>query len=360
VPVADDGGRGDPFDDVVFDEDFVRSAQHTEASAADRVARLQRIDRAHRDLRDDAEAQRHAAVRDATRERRRGRRRPILTVAVVAAVLVAAVIVVRRRPADAAAPDDAASGPPASEALTPDTGGTAGADGSAATAQGADRPLPGHEEHAAPLGTPPPAPSPAGPYAFLQTKPDGQPVAYDPCRPIHVVVNSRTAPPGADALLAEALQRLSAATGLQFVVDGATDEPVRSDSNPPVYEPDRYPDRWAPVLVVWTDEREDPALAGTVAGRGGSEYVPDGDVYVTGQVALDGPDFVSILARPNGHALARTAVLHELGHLVGLAHVSDPTQVMSPGASASATGEYASGDLAGLSRLGQGPCVPSV
>src|SRR5262249_6108651 len=72
----------------------------------------------------------------------------------------------------------------------------------------------------------------------------------------------------------------------------------------------------------------------------------------------DGPDFVSILALPNGHAIARTAVLHELGHLVGLAHVADPTQVMYPGGSAGVTGEYASGDLAGLARLGQAACVP--
>jgi len=135
--VGDDGGRGDPFDDIVFDEDFVRGAQHTEASAADRVERLRRIDRGHRELREDAEAQRRLAARDATRERRRGRRRPLVTAGVVVALLVAAVIVLRHRPASAAAPDDASASPPASEALTPDTAVTGGAN--AADAPPAER-----------------------------------------------------------------------------------------------------------------------------------------------------------------------------------------------------------------------------
>ncbi|WP_422677956.1 matrixin family metalloprotease [Blastococcus brunescens] len=48
-------------------------------------------------------------------------------------------------------------------------------------------------------------------------------------------------------------------------------------------------------------------------------------------------------------------MLHEIGHLVGLDHVSDRTQLMYP--SAGHTLDFASGDLAGLAALGDGECM---
>jgi len=51
-------------------------------------------------------------------------------------------------------------------------------------------------------------------------------------------------------------------------------------------------------------------------------------------------------------------VLHELGHLVGLAHVSDPTQLMYP--QSSGVLDLAAGDLTGLAQLGAGECVPDL
>lgn len=77
------------------------------------------------------------------------------------------------------------------------------------------------------------------------------------------------------------------------------------------------------------------------------------DVYVTGFVALNGPVFVEMLSRPEGRAIARGVVLHEFAHLLGLAHVTDPGQLMH---AASAQTDLQPGDLAGLSRLGAGPC----
>ena len=50
-------------------------------------------------------------------------------------------------------------------------------------------------------------------------------------------------------------------------------------------------------------------------------------------------------------------ILHELGHLVGLGHVKDKRQNMYPVISARNV-HYASGDLAGLRLLGEGPCAP--
>jgi hypothetical protein len=81
-------------------------------------------------------------------------------------------------------------------------------------------------------------------------------------------------------------------------------------------------------------------------------------VYVTGSVTLDGPALDELSRLSGGHAAVRAVIQHELAHVLGLDHVADPSQLMNPvGGSVTA---YADGDLTGLARLGQGPCVPEV
>jgi hypothetical protein len=208
-----------------------------------------------------------------------------------------------------------------------------------------------------PLGTPPPAPAGVGGYRFMAHLP-GQPdvpVAYDPCRPIHVVVSNASAPPGADRLLREAIREVSRATGLVFIIDGATDE-LPSNKRP--VQDRRYGDRWSPVLVAWTTPAQDPRLGGRVAGIGGSAAGNGGGTggprFLTGAVSLDVPAISKILARPDGHQQARAIVMHELGHLVGLAHVPDPRELMYPKNSGQVT--FGDGDLRGLHELGLGRC----
>jgi hypothetical protein len=223
-----------------------------------------------------------------------------------------------------------------------------------------DRPPAGHDAADAPLGTPPPAPVGGGSHAFVHVHEDGSPVAYDPCRPIHVVLNHRMAPAGGTELVQQALADVTAATGLRFVVDGPTSE-VPSDDRA-AYQEDRYGDRWAPVLVAWSDPTELPDLTGDVAGRAGSTAVAssgNGDhVYVTGTVALDGPQFAGIIAS-RGPEEALAVIRHELGHLVGLDHVSDPTQLMYEQSMPGIT-TFQDGDRTGLVALGTGACRPDV
>jgi hypothetical protein len=88
----------------------------------------------------------------------------------------------------------------------------------------AARPTPQAATSDVPLGTPSPAPL-SDSYAFMATQPDGvTPVAYDPCREIHVVINARTVPDGAERVVHEALEEMTAITGLQFAVDGEVNE----------------------------------------------------------------------------------------------------------------------------------------
>ena len=224
-----------------------------------------------------------------------------------------------------------------------------------------DRPTAGVEAAEEPLGVPQSPPPAGGTHAFTTLQDDGvTPVAYDPCRPVHWVLNGAGAPPGSEPLVQAAVARIAAVTGLRFVHDGGTDEPLAVDR--PLYQPERYGDRWAPVLIGWRTEVEEPALAGEVVGQGGSAAVSLGDsptVYVSGSVVLDAAQLAPVLERRGGAAVVEAVVLHELGHLVGLAHVDDADQLMYPQVQSSVD-ELAPGDLTGLARLGAGACVPGL
>lgn len=207
-----------------------------------------------------------------------------------------------------------------------------------------------------PLGLPPAQATSSVSYAFMATKPSGEPVRFDPCRPIHLVVNNALAPARSEQLLREASQAVSTATGLVFVINGSTDEPPR-DQRPPI-DVARHGNRWAPVLVAWTDPATAPGLAGRVAGLAGPTMAPyrteDQMHWVSGSVLLDGPTFSDILQRPDGYEKARAIVMHELAHLVGLTHVHDAVELMNDDNNGRTT--FGSGDVEGLRRLGGGPC----
>lgn len=229
---------------------------------------------------------------------------------------------------------------------------------------------------AAPLGRPGTVPAGGGPHTFTVTQADGvTPVGYDPCRPIRFKVRAG-GPEAGTQMIREAVGQVAAATGLRFVDEGLTDEAPSDDRAP--YQPERYGDRWAPVLIAWSDPSESPKLgvpeedAGVdVAGYAGSTSVglttsdpagattETGLVFVTGSVVLDGPDLSKMLEAPDGYARARAVVVHELAHLVGLGHVDDRSQLMYPRSDNAVTG-FGAGDLQGLARLGSLACFPQV
>ncbi|MCU1431160.1 MAG: peptidase and matrixin and adamalysin [Actinotalea sp.] len=231
-------------------------------------------------------------------------------------------------------------------------------------------PRAGFEEAGVPLGVPPAVVPASTAYVFqdIQTTAwraegaegagGGVPVAWSPCRPIHVVVDPRGAPDGFSQEVTASLAAASAASGLVFVEDGITDEPVSGTR--PAYQPDRYGDRWAPVLIQWTDAVGVPALTSGTVGlatmhsvtdrRTGVTHLISGVVHLDTELLVDGPRTPPTAWVP--------VLRHEIGHVLGLDHVDDPAQLMHATSMRAQT--FQTGDLAGLARLGAGRCAPGL
>ncbi|MFU8839962.1 MAG: hypothetical protein ACNA8R_04490 [Nitriliruptoraceae bacterium] len=204
-------------------------------------------------------------------------------------------------------------------------------------------------------GSPVEAVTAAGPRAGFEVwavNDDGQPVRWDPCHPIEVVLSPDGAPAGAAADLDEALVRLTAASGLELIAAGTTEERPGAARLP--YQPERYGERWAPILVAWAAPGEaglplrttDRGIAIPVAGG------PTGDrTFLTAQIVLNRDRDDLVVGFGDRTDSWGATLLHELSHALGLDHVDDPDQLMSvyPG---SGPVELGAGDLAGLIAIG--------
>lgn len=187
-------------------------------------------------------------------------------------------------------------------------------------------------------------------FKFLAIDPTTQqPVRYDPCTPLRWVFNPANAPSGGFRDVRQAVDLTADATGIDFVYEGETDEPVGAARDP--IQPDRYGDRWAPLLIGWMAHDseifaiDDVGVAGSAVAENGKGQL----VYVSGRIALNGSEQLA-----NGFAPGKTwgkVTLHELGHVLGLDHVEDPAQVMHASL-ISSPAAWGTGDLAGLTQLG--------
>jgi hypothetical protein len=193
---------------------------------------------------------------------------------------------------------------------------------------------------------------PAGPYAVWDHNEDGTPVRWDPCTPIEVVVAPERAYDGLVADVEVALATLTDATGLDLRLAGTTSERPAGDRPAHTTGPDGVV--WAPILVAAASPHEDGVpLRDTDRGVAVPLAVgtPGDRVYVTGQVVLNADRDDLVPGFDDRATSWGSTVLHELAHVLGLAHVDDPAQLLwtYPG---EGPVELAAGDLAGLDAVG--------
>jgi hypothetical protein len=193
----------------------------------------------------------------------------------------------------------------------------------------------------------------AGSYALNHNK-DGSVTRWNPCDgSIHVRVNAGLGGAGAVTDTQNALAALNRATGLHFVYDGTTTfVPTTSNSGS---QPAQLVIAWAPpgTGAGHSDYYEAGAIgeggwrsSGT-STNGGASWAWK---IVQGFVVVD-PG--SRLPGGFGSGATRGALLlHELGHVVGLGHTGDASQVMYPVLSSRSYGSYGAGDATGLRTVG--------
>ena len=194
---------------------------------------------------------------------------------------------------------------------------------------------------------PGPAEDPAG-FRFLEVDArTGQPLRFNPCQTIEYVVNAEGAPAGGLSAVNAAVDQISKATGIAFVSAGITSERGLADRQN--YQPNYYGDKWAPTLIGWLPLGQGAGAGHGFAGVGGpSRPVPSGNtwVYVSGKVLMNSDDKVP-------PEFIQGVVMHDLGHVLGLDHVTSAGNVMNPAGNIVPNQPWGSGDLAGLQKVGK-------
>jgi len=188
-------------------------------------------------------------------------------------------------------------------------------------------------------------------YAFLDMV-GGHPVTYSSCHPVQVAVYPAGGPPDAEKLVREAVDQLRTLTGLDIVVTGVFGgyAPNWNFEAAPVHPDD-------PISVSWQDGDAIAEITDHIAGIGGSRVIqgPHGTEHLgAGTIALS-REYYRLLTGRGDHAEALAVLLHEFGHVLGLAHVNSPHELMykhNVGLT-----ELGPGDIQGLSIVGHGPCT---
>jgi len=175
-------------------------------------------------------------------------------------------------------------------------------------------------------------------------------VRWDSCRTIRWVFNPAHSPRSGLRQVRRAVGRLHAATGLSFEYAGRTTQPTTAYG--------RHVDH-ADVIVGWRTRGYAPFRHRRAAGVGGNRFV-------TGYREANGAHVSRAVAGGvvlNAHQIGRLAngfgrgytwgevIMHELGHVMGLAHTSARRQIMSPHVTRRRA-TWGAGDLAGLRRVG--------
>jgi hypothetical protein len=198
---------------------------------------------------------------------------------------------------------------------------------------------------------PPYAPAGSASSHTFMTTPRWQ---WDSCRTITWKFNPANAPRGGLKQVRGSLARIHAATGLEFVYAGRTKQTPRYQGV-----------KGADVIIGWMGRKAFARKYGTIVGIGGASYTPGWKLPNGTRVSRAVRGGVVLNARwkqtlTNGFGSGYTwgeVVMHELGHVIGLNHVNDKTQLMhdtvTPGEA-----RWGAGDLAGFRKIGNaGGCL---
>lgn len=193
----------------------------------------------------------------------------------------------------------------------------------------------------------------AGPgYAFASVL-DGRPVRWNPCAPVRWTANLAGAPRGGLDVLKAAVARVAAASGTTWTYVGPTTTTPTSTVLPRTARAS-YP----PVVLGWTDARSSDLLRGQPKGVLAMTRTAwfgvrkaDGSTAAAVRaavVAFDRTDRLPLRGAVSWQAVA----LHELGHVMGLAHVGDRSQLMAT-VLPRTVADLQRGDRIGLAKLGR-------
>lgn len=194
----------------------------------------------------------------------------------------------------------------------------------------------------------------ANDFAFLDPpSKDGEVDRWDPCAPIHYVVNVVKGDPDDLQLVRAAVHEAAHESGLTFVYDGTTTEMPSSSRKDVRHHGVGW--QWSPVLIALVPHADYHAQdndADSVAFTDPDIYSDDdtGDSeIVSGQIVVD----IDAMTQHDHYQpdVLMPTMLHELGHLVGLGHVDYAYELMAP--DGGGLPGYGHGDRAGLSYLGK-------
>lgn len=197
--------------------------------------------------------------------------------------------------------------------------------------------------------------APQGEFRIALKSPDGAGARWNPCEPIRIVMNLQDAPSFAEAELRAAIDEIESASGLDLVYQGTT--PQRPTTHTFTNKA-LYGDVWSPVLISFATTAEVRFDSPAASGYGQTRPVTNSlgrYQYVTGQVILRPGGWTSGVSSANP---LRLMLQHELGHVIGLAHVASDQEIMGTGGNGSVRA-WGPGDVRGLRALGsKAGCLP--